>query len=88
MLAGTRQMLGRWAAEVAAGRRQLDVYAEYQAVMLQITCEALFGADMPRSQAQQLSRAVKTPFECFAARAATGFMVPEWCGAPGHPPLV
>lgn len=78
MLSGTQRMLTRWRAEVAAGRRQMDVYADYNAVTLQITCEALFGADMPRPQAQALAGAVRTAFEFFAARAATGFIVPEW----------
>lgn len=71
-------MLDRWQREVAAGRGRMDVYADYNAVTLQITCEALFGSEMPRAQAQKLAEAVKVAFEFFAARAATGFIVPEW----------
>ena len=87
-------MLGRWQVEVAAGRRQMDVYADFNAVTLQITCEALFGTEMPRQQAQALAGAVRTAFEFFAARAATGFLVPEWCAlnpipcAPCHMPFI
>ena len=72
-------MLERWRGEVAAGRGRMDVYADFNAVTLQITCEALFGSEMPRVQAQKLAEAVKSAFEFFAARAANGFIVPEWC---------
>jgi len=61
-----------------------DVYADFNELTLEIVASTLFGADMRGAAAGRITGAIRAAFEFFAARAATGFAVPEWVPTPGN----
>ncbi|KAK9842342.1 hypothetical protein WJX81_007701 [Elliptochloris bilobata] len=80
MAGETRSLLeGPW-----AGGGARPVYADFNTLTLDITTAALFGTGLPRDQATEVTGAIRTAFEFFSERAASGFVVPEWLPTPGN----
>ncbi|KAK9830754.1 hypothetical protein WJX74_005464 [Apatococcus lobatus] len=72
----------RLVSETWQGSRERDVYADFNALSLQITMEALFGVDLPPREGRQVTEAVKAAFDYFSQRGASSMVVPEWVPTP------
>ncbi|KAK9793752.1 hypothetical protein WJX73_010742 [Symbiochloris irregularis] len=59
-----------------------DVYADYNALTLDIVTNVLFGWDLPADQANTIVGSIKVAFEFFANQAGIG--IPEWIPTPGQ----
>ncbi|KAK9829411.1 hypothetical protein WJX72_005691 [[Myrmecia] bisecta] len=64
--------------------RQRDIYADFNALTLQITTDALFGADLPPRQALEVTGAIETAFRFFASRTGNVLALPEWVPTPDN----
>ena len=76
---GAELLSTRWSA-----RSLRDVYADFNDLTLSIVADALFGADVRGEAARTINGAIRDAFAFFGARAAAGFVVPEWVPTPDN----